>query len=152
MRTVADLSGRDASGDSQAEHALTVAKTYCTKLLVKMLEAHSSMRFACLGTLDGHLLASAGAPEDGSTQQLCAFTSSYFALGDAFANKTMGSSGSYGLIALRDGVIVIVKVATARATYCLSCGADGSQVLATTLRQALDLSSKCCAVLEEMML
>ena len=102
------------------------------------------MKFACVGSADGRLLASAGA---GSGDRLAAMTSSMLALGESFARDALGGRCDYAAISTSAGAIVIVRLPHQGTGYMLSIGSDGTEVLASTLRAALDTAGRIATIL-----
>ena len=99
--------------------------------LESLLRRAPALKFACVGSADGRLLASVGA---GSGDRLAAMTSSMLALGESFARDALGGRCDYAVISTSVGAIVIVRLPHQGTGYMLSIGSDGTEVLASTLR------------------
>ncbi len=111
--------------------------------LEALMKRSPALRFACVGTADGRLFAKAGS---GSGDRLAAMTSSMLALGESFARDALGGRCDYSVAATPVGSIVIVRVPHPGSGYMLSVGSDGTEVLASTLRAALDSAGRIAAI------
>lgn len=112
--------------------------------LESLLRRAPALKFACVGSADGRLLASVGS---GNGNRLAAMTSSMLALGESFARDALGSRCDYAVVSTSAGAIVIVRLPHQGTGYMLSIGSDGSEVLASTLRAALDTAARIAAIL-----
>jgi predicted regulator of Ras-like GTPase activity (Roadblock/LC7/MglB family) len=112
--------------------------------LESLLRRAPALKFACVGSADGRLLASVGS---GNGNRLAAMTSSMLALGESCARDALGSRCDYAVVSTSAGAIVIVRLPHQGTGYMLSIGSDGSEVLASTLRAALDTAARIAAIL-----
>ena len=114
--------------------------------LEALLGRSPALRFACVGTADGRLFAQA--TRDGRTggERIAAMTSSMLALGESFAKDALRGRCEYSVVSTHVGSIVVVRVPHRGRSYMLSVGSDGSEVLASTLRAALDASERIAAI------
>jgi len=104
-----------------------------------LLAQHQGLRFACLGSVDGRVVAFVG--EDGlSPQRLAAITSSSLGLAESFARESLRSRSLYGVVVAEHGAVVTVRVPSRSARYAISLAADARETLALLLRRALDTS------------
>ena len=111
--------------------------------LENLMKRSPALRFACVGTADGRLLAKAGG---GHGDRLAAMTSSTLALGESFARDALGGRCDYSVVATSVGSIIIVRVPHPGTGYMLSVGSDGTEVLASTLRAALDCAGRIASI------
>jgi predicted regulator of Ras-like GTPase activity (Roadblock/LC7/MglB family) len=135
---------------SSAPHIIGVVDTHRLQeieaRLRQLLSQHAGLRFACVGSVDGRVVAFVG---DGglSPQRLAAITSSSLGLGESFAREALRSRSLYGVVVAEHGAVVTVRVPSGSARYAVSLGADGSETLALLLRRALDTSAALAALL-----
>ena len=108
-----------------------------------LMKRSPALRFACVGTADGRLFAKAGS---GSGDRFAAMTSSMLALGESFARDAFGGRCDYSVVSTPIGSIVIVRVPHQGSGYMLSVGSDGTEVLASTLRAALDSAGRIASI------
>jgi predicted regulator of Ras-like GTPase activity (Roadblock/LC7/MglB family) len=111
--------------------------------LEALMKRSPALRFACVGTADGRLFAKTGG---GSGDRLAAMTSSMLALGESFARDALGGRCDYSIVSTPIGSIVIVRVPHQGSGYMLSVGSDGTEVLASTLRTALDSAGRIASI------
>lgn len=126
-------------------------RTSCQALLDTSIHGNPSILFACLGTVDGRLVASAASNTHSSPQNLSAMTSSLLALSESFVKEALRSSCSFTLVSTLHGAIVTVRVPSESRTYALSIGADTSQVIAMTLRATLDMADDVAKLIDAAM-
>lgn len=125
---------------------LRVQTVECLELLLKR---SSALRFACLGTADGRLLASVNADAQSNGERIAAMTSSLLALSESFAKDALRGHCNYSVVATDHGSIVVVRVPHVGRGYMLSVGADGSELMALTLRAALDTAERLSRIIAD---
>lgn len=130
---------------SAESHGLRAA---CTEELAHLLRKAPATRFACLGTVDGRNFGFASAQQNASAQRLSAMTCSLLALAETFAKEALSSRCGHATLTTEHGSIVIVRVPSRTRAFALAVGADASDVLAATLRHALDLAGKLAALID----
>jgi predicted regulator of Ras-like GTPase activity (Roadblock/LC7/MglB family) len=79
--------------------------------------------------------------------RVAAMTASALALSESFARSAVQSPCDYSVISTEGGAVVMVRVPAGDRALALSVGSDGSEVLAVTLRTALDTSRRIAAAL-----
>lgn len=142
MSTVKNLEPVDSRRiDSEATRA------HAQALLEDVLKRSGSLRFACFGTADGRLFAAASAEAHSTGERVAAMTSSLLALSESFAKDALRSTCTHSVVSTQHGAIVVVRVPHAGRGYMLSLGSDGSEVMALTLRTALDAADRLAHVL-----
>jgi uncharacterized protein len=101
------------------------------------------LRFACVSTADGRLFAYSGegTPREAGVR-IAAMTSSMLALGETFAKEAFRGRCDYTVVSTTMGSIIVIRIPTQRSSYILSVSSDGSEVLASTLRVALDTADR----------
>ncbi len=113
-----------------------------------LLARAPALRFACVCTSDGRLLTCASTDDRLQGERLAAMTSSTLALCESFSKEALRSHCDYSVISTASGAIVVVRVPHAARRYMLSIAADDSQILASTLRSALDTAARIAAIVE----
>lgn len=126
-----------------------VMRLQARECLQRLLQSSNALRFGCLGTADGRLLASVDADAQSSGERIAAMTSSLLALSESFAKDALRSHCSYSVIAADHGSIVVARVPHVGRGYMLSVGSDGSEVLALTLRASLDAAERLAVIIAE---
>lgn len=106
-----------------------------------------ALHFACVGTADGRLFADVRRDGAASGERIAAMTSSMLALGESFAKDALRGRCEYSVVSTEVGSIVVVRVPHHGRGYMLSVGSDGSEVLASTLRAALDSAERIAAII-----
>jgi predicted regulator of Ras-like GTPase activity (Roadblock/LC7/MglB family) len=117
--------------------------------LERLLQHATALRFACLGTADGRLLASVDADARSTGERIAAMTSSLLALSESFAKDALRSHCNYSVVATEHGSIVVVRVPHVGRGYMLSVGSDGSELMALTLRAALDAAERLAVIIAD---
>ena len=120
----------------------------CQSLLEALLAEQASVAFACLGTVDGRAYAYAGADAATAASRFSAITCSLLALSESFSKEALRSNCNHSAVSTDHGNIVIVRVPSASRAYALSVCADGSDLLATTLRRTLDTAARLAEILD----
>ena len=115
--------------------------------LEALLERSRALRFACVGTADGRLFAQAAREPGFGGERIAAMTSSMLALGESFAKDALHARCDYSVISTGAGAIVVVRIAHHTKGYMLSVGSDRTEVLASTLRSALDAADRLSRLL-----
>jgi predicted regulator of Ras-like GTPase activity (Roadblock/LC7/MglB family) len=115
--------------------------------LEALVRRSPALRFACVGTADGRLFAQVGRDGAVGGERIAAMTSSMLALGESFAKDALRGRCEYSIVSTQVGSIVVVRVPHRARGYMLSVGSDGSEVLASTLRAALDSAERIAAII-----
>lgn len=110
----------------------------CEALFTQLLKKATAVRFACLGTVDGKNFVFVTDGEERSAQRSSAMTSSLLALAESFSREALKSRCMHVTLSTEMGAIVVVRVPSKTNAFALSIGADSTDVLAATLRHALD--------------
>lgn len=123
-------------------------RTECEAELALLVDKAPATRFACLGTVDGRNFSFAAGDAGASAQRLSAMTCSLLALAESFAKEALKSRCAHATLATDHGSIVIVRVPSRTRAFALAIGADSSDVLAATLRHALDLATRLASLID----
>jgi len=118
----------------------------CAEVLDGLVGVGSPVRFACLGTADGRLVAAPGATAAG--QRNAAMSSSLIALCESFAREALKSACTHSMVVTEHGTIVSVRVPDSRRAHVLAVGADASCTAALVLRTALDTATAVARILD----
>ena len=118
----------------------------CTACLDRLVAESGSTLFACLGTVDGRLIAAHSSAQDNS--RLAAMACSLLALSESFAKEALRGNCMHSTVVTSQGVIVSVRVPASRRSYVLSIGADAGETMAMVLRHALDTAEKIAGILD----
>jgi len=111
--------------------------------LATILDRTPSIRFACLATSDGRLVARAGDTGNaGNAQGIAAMSSSLLALSEAYSREMLGTECHYSATVTSEGTIVTVRIPRSQGRLALSVAADATDVMGTVLRRALDASEE----------
>lgn len=113
-----------------------------------LLSRHPALRFVCLCTGDGALLEHESADATLRGARIAAMTSAALALSESFARDALHAACSYSVIYSESGAIVMVRIPLKDRSYTLSVASDGTEVLAATLRTALDTAQRIAAALD----
>lgn len=127
--------------------ASSVVREVVHRDLEELLNRSGALRFACVGTADGRLFAHAARDPEFIGERIAAMTSSMLALGESFAKDALQARCDYSVISTAAGAIIVVRIQHPKHGYMLSVGSDRSEVLASTLRAALDSSERIAAIL-----
>ena len=114
-----------------------------------LLKKSTALRFACLGTVDGRSFSFAARGDSQSAQRLSAMTCSLLALAETLSKEALRGRCTHATISTEFGAIVVVRVPSRSRTFALSIGADAADVLATTLRYALDTADTVAALIDQ---
>ncbi len=120
----------------------------CQRRLQSLLAKSTSLKFACLCTVDGRPWAFQRRDEGADAPRLSAVTSSMLALCETFAREAQRGRCMYNVMSADNGVVVTVRVPCRSARFALSVGADASETVAMALRFALDAASDLAGVLD----
>ena len=122
----------------------------CQHSLEQLRVKAASVRFACLGTVDGRAYAFAGVEEDAAktAQRMSAIACSLLALSESFSRESLHSNCSHALIAAERGNIIVVRVPCHSRAYVLAIGVDASDIQAISLRRALDLAHDLAGLID----
>lgn len=115
--------------------------------LEALLHRSTALRFACVGTADGRLFAHAARDPGFGGERVAAMTSSMIALGESFAKDALHGRCDYSVISTGVGAIIVVRILHANKGFMLSVGSDRTEVLASTLRSALDAAERISKLL-----
>ncbi len=121
----------------------------CQRQLDSFLSRNPALQFACLSRVDGRAFAHATARESIAAAGVSAITCSLLALAESFAKEALKSPCSYSAIATERGSIVLVRVPSRQRAFALSVGADDSQLIAMTLRGALDTAQALAQTIDQ---
>ena len=131
---------------ANGDRALETLRVDVRACLDALLQRAPALRFACVGTADGRLLAHASRDGAAGGERIAAMTSSMLALAESFARDALQGRCNYSVVSTPAGSIVVVRVPHRARAYMFSAGSDGSEVLASTLRAALDAAGKIAAI------
>ena len=120
----------------------------CDASLRSLLGKSAAIRFACLGTVDGRSFSFAADDGSRSAQRLSAMTCSLLALAESFSKEALRGRCTHATISTEFGTIVVVRVPSRTKTFALSIGADATDVMASTLRYALDTAQALGALID----
>ena len=134
---------------SSSSNSAEEVRSSCQELLESLIRQTPSIAFACLGTVDGRSYAYASPNDSGSQQRLSAITCSLLALSESFSKESIRSTCSHVTVSTESGgSIILVRVPNKARTYALSIGSDASDLLATTLRNALDAAEGLARIID----
>jgi uncharacterized protein len=137
------------TGQNATQHAesLKAQRSAVHTHIEALVRRSGGLRFACVSTADGRLFAYAGEGTPRETGvRIAAMTSSMLALGETFAKEAFRGRCDYSVISTTMGSIIVIRIPTQRSSYILSISSDGSEVLATTLRVALDSADRISTI------
>lgn len=135
---------QDAPLHPQMRHRLA-----CQNTLADLVSRTPSIVFASLATVDGRSFAHANAAgSDTDAARAAAIMSSLMGLIESFSRESLDSRALYNSIATEHGSIVLVRVPSKAKHHTLCVCADASDILATTIRIALDTASRLAAVID----
>lgn len=133
---------------SQRDEAMRGARSASLQCLENLLGRAPALRFASLSTTDGRPFATAISHSNVDAHRVAAMTSSLLALSESFSREALRSNCTHSTISTQHGVIVTVRVPSARRMFVLSIGSDSSEMMAMVLRQALDTAEKIAGILD----
>jgi predicted regulator of Ras-like GTPase activity (Roadblock/LC7/MglB family) len=133
---------------TDAPLSFDVARASAKSSLKSLLERSPALRFACLGTADGRTFAHAAIEGVTGPERIAAMTSSILALSESFAKDALRGNCNYSVVSTQHGSIIVVRVPVTRGSFMLSVGSDGSELVALTLRAALDEAERLVAILD----
>lgn len=111
-----------------------------------VLAHDAALQFACLGSVDGRVVAFAGSGGL-SPQRIAAISGASLGISETCAREAFRSKSLYSVVVAEHGAVVTVRVPSASARYAVSLGADSSETLALLLRRALDTSTALAGLL-----
>ena len=115
----------------------------CQQVLEALVARTPAIVFASLGTVDGRSFAHADAPgRQANAPRAAAIMSSLMGLVESFGRESLDSTAEYNSIATAHGSIVLVRVPSKAKLHTLCVCADGSEILAMTIRAALDTAKQ----------
>ncbi len=118
----------------------------CQQVLEALVARTPAIVFASLGTVDGRSFAHADAPgRQANAPRAAAIMSSLMGLVESFGRESLDSTAEYNSIATAHGSIVLVRVPSKAKHHTLCVCADGSEILAMTIRAALDTAKQLAA-------
>lgn len=131
---------------SQDATALMQTRNECQQTLEALIARTPAIVFASLGTVDGRSFAHADAPgRETNAPRAAAIMSSLMGLIESFSRESLDSRALYNSIATAHGSIVLVRVPSKAKLHTLCVCADGSEILAMTIRAALDTAEQLAA-------
>lgn len=121
----------------------------CQNRLADLVSRTPSVVFASLATVDGRSFAHANAPGRGAdAQRAAAIMSSLMGLIESFSRESLDGRALYNSIATEHGSIVLVRVPSKAKQHTLCVCADASDILATTIRTALDTAAQLAVAID----
>lgn len=121
----------------------------CQSRLADLVSRTPSVVFASLATVDGRSFAHANAPgRTADAQRAAAIMSSLMGLIESFSREALDSRALYNSIATEHGSIVLVRVPSKARHHTLCVCADASDILATTIRAALDTAAQLAVAID----
>lgn len=121
----------------------------CQQALETLVARTPAIVFASLGTVDGRSFAHADAPgRDANAARAAAIMSSLMGLIESFSRESLDSRALYNSIATAHGSIVLVRVPSKAKLHTLCICADSSEILAMTIRAALDTAEQLAAKID----
>ena len=121
----------------------------CQQTLDALLARSPAIVFASLGTVDGRSFAHADAPgREANAARAAAIMSSLMGLIESFSRESLDSRALYNSIATEHGSIVLVRVPSKARHHTLCVCADASDILATTIRAALDTAAQLAVAID----
>ena len=137
----------NSSNARHVDNAMEVLRSMVCADLGALLQRAPALRFACVGTADGRSFAYTDRNGSAGGERIAAMTSSMLALGESFAKDALRGFCEYSIVATPVGAIVVVRVPHRGRGYVLSVGSDSTEVLASTLRAALDGADRIGALI-----
>jgi len=126
------------------------ARVRSQAILERLLDRSLALKFASLSTVDGRSFAQASArDDDAAAHRIAAMSSSLLALSESFAREALRGNSSFTTISTEHGAIVVVRVPTRKRNHVLAIGSDASDVMALTLRYALDAAAEISAAIDD---
>lgn len=135
--------------DINAAQRTEALRAQCQTFLDEAIVSKSYLHVASLSTADGRAFALACAQRDADANRVAAMASSLLALSESFSRQVLRSTCKYSLIATDHGVIVTVRVPSAKRMHALSIATDNSEMLALVLRHALDAAAHLAGILDQ---
>jgi len=136
------------SREDVPREALRAWQPEAERYLAVLLDRSDALRFACVGTADGRVLANAARANAHSTgDRIAAMTSSLVALSESFSKDALRSHCTHSVVSTGHGAIVVVRVPEPARGYVLSVASDGSELMALTLRSALDGADRLAQII-----
>ncbi|MGN6153463.1 MAG: hypothetical protein ACTHOH_15880 [Lysobacteraceae bacterium] len=118
----------------------------CQQTLEALITRTPAIVFASLAMVDGRSFAHADAPgRAANAARAAAIMSSLMGLIESFSRESLDSRALYNSIATAHGSIVLVRVPSKAKLHTLCICADGSEILAMTIRAALDTAGQLAA-------
>ena len=118
----------------------------CQQTLEALIARTPAIVFASLAMVDGRSFAHADAPgRAANAARAAAIMSSLMGLIESFSRESLDSRALYNSIATAHGSIVLVRVPSKAKLHTLCVCADGSEILAMTIRAALDTAEQLAA-------
>lgn len=114
----------------------------CTASLKSLVQQTPAIRFCCLSTADGRLIARSGEQDDHASRQIAVRATSLLALSESFAKEGSAGRCTHTTLSAEHGSIVVVRVPSRVHAFVLSTGADLGSNLASILRTTLDMAEK----------
>ena len=146
MSAAFSLSDPSAAHDAPRQMRSRLA---CQNTLAELVSRTPSVVFASLATVDGRSFAHANADgRSADAQRAAAIMSSLMGLIESFSREALDSRALYNSIATEHGSIVLVRVPSKAKHHTLCICADASDILATTIRAALDTASRLAAAID----
>lgn len=133
--------GADSAADPMS------LRTRSQAILAGLLNRSHALKFACLSTVDGRVFAQASVRDEAAAHRIAAMSSSLLGLSESFARDALRGSSSFTTISTEHGSIIVVRVPTPKRSHVLAIGADASDMMALTLRYALDTAAALAAVI-----
>jgi hypothetical protein len=129
--------------------ALMQTRNDCLQTLEALITRSPATVFASLATVDGRSFAHADAPgRQANAARAAAIMSSLMGLIESFGRESLDSRTLYNSIATDHGSIVLVRVPSKARLHTLCVCADGSEILAMTIRAALDAAGQLAAKID----
>lgn len=131
------------TSNPQEATALMQTRKECQQTLEALIARTPAIVFASLGTVDGRSFAHADAPgRQANAPRAAAIMSSLMGLVESFGRESLDSTAQYNSIATKHGSIVLVRVPSKGKLHTLCLCADASEILAMTIRAALDTAEQ----------
>ncbi len=134
--------------DIDASWNAETLRAQCKAFLDGTIASKPYLCVASLSTADGRAIALASARRDDDANRIAAMASSLLALSESFSRQILRSPCKYSMLATEHGVIVTVRVPSAKRMHALSIAADNSEMLALVLRHALDTAARLAGILD----
>lgn len=114
----------------------------CTASLTGLVQQSPAIRFCCLSTADGRLIAKSGEQDDHTSHRIAVMAASFLTLSESFAKEGAAGRCTHTTLSAEHGTIVVVRAPTTLHAFVLSVGANLDDNLATVLRLTLDTAEK----------